>query len=783
MSFRHQFRPVHLFRSGVTTNFNRFAENHNKTVNIFMSKSLKIFLISVCAIIKAGFLYSQEQISVPRIDGEIKFDGIVDDACWQNVKPLKMVMHIPTFGNEPTEKSEVMICYDNTYLYVGARLYDSKASDMLISSKKRDENQVLSEELILIFDSFNDKENGLGFSTTPAGLRSDFTISKDAMGMTDPSQGPFNMSWNTFWDVKTTKNSEGWFVEMRIPFSSMRFKAKDGKVIMGVICLRTIAHKNEVDVYPAIPPNWGQTSAFRPSKAQEIVFDGLKSKKPFYIAPYAIGGLQLDNILNESATAYKLDKSPTLNAGLDVKYGLTNNLTMDLTVNTDFAQVEADDEQINLTRFSLFFPEKRTFFQERSSVFTFDFEPGGSLFYSRRIGLNNGEQVPIYGGARVTGMIGKWDMGFLDMQTHAVNQSVGVANPLSSENFGIFRLRRQVINENSYLGGILTSRMGTDGSYNTAYGMDGIFKISDNDYVNIKVAQVMDKTSRNKALSLDPTELFVSWDRFTQKGLNYNFTYARSGKDFNPGVGFFARNNYTHYYGGFGYGWIPGESSALQSHQIGINAITYFDNTNNAAQSVQTGVMYDFNFKSGYSGMLSINHLFENVADTFSLSKNTYVPAGKYGFNQLESHLNSPKTNKFVMGLDLWAGSFYDGTRLTIGAEPSWNIGSSLQLGIKYNYNFVNFSSRGQSFNAAVLGFKALVMINTKLSLSAFIQYNSADNAMMTNFRFRYNPREGNDFYIVVNEGRSTYRDIENPRLPLYNSRSILLKYTYTFTL
>ena len=636
---------------------------------------------------------------------------------------------------------------------------------------------------MLIFDSFNDKENGLGFATTPTGLRSDFTISKDAMGMDDPSQGPFNMSWNTFWDVKTTKNSQGWFAEIRIPFSSMRFKEKDGKVVMGLICIRSIAHKNEVDIFPSIPPNWGPSSAYRPSKAQEITFEGLKSKKPFYIAPYLIGGVQQDHILNDDATSYKFKKNPTLNAGLDVKYGLTNNLTMDLTINTDFAQVEADDEQINLTRFSLFFPEKRTFFQERSSVFTFDFEPGGSLFYSRRIGLNEGNQVPIYGGARVTGMVGKWDIGFLDLQTHAVNQGEVNMNALTSENFGILRLRRQVINENSYIGGIITSRVGTKGSYNTAYGMDGIFKISENDYFNIKLAQVLDNSAPNKVLSLNPSEIFLSWNRFNQKGLNYNFTYARSGKDFNPGIGFFARNNYTHYYGGFGYGWIPGEASPLQSHQLGINAITYFDNANNSAQSIQTGIMYDFNFKSGYSGMISVNHVFENVSDTFSFSKKAFVPSGKYGFNEVETHLNSPKSNKFVLGVDAFAGSFYDGTRFTFGTEPSWNVGSSLQLGLKYQYNILNFKSRDQNFRGGITGFKALLMLNTKLSVSTFIQYNSAEKTVIGNFRFRYNPREGNDFYIVFNEGRSTYRDIENPRLPLYNNRSVLLKYTYTFTL
>ena len=748
-----------------------------------MNRLLRNILIFISLLSRIPYVYSQEQIVIPHIEGEIKFDGNVDDACWQNIKPLSMVMHTPTFGISTSEKSEIMICYDNTYLYVGARLYDTKASDMLISSKKRDESAVASEQLMLIFDSFNDKENGLGFATTPTGLRSDFTISKDAMGMTDPTQGPFNMSWNTFWDVKTSKNTQGWFAEMRIPFSSMRFKEKGGKVIMGLICIRNIAHKNEVDIFPAIPPNWGMTSAFRPSKAQEIMFEGLKSKKPFYIAPYVIGGYQQDFTLNDAATAYELGKKPTLNAGLDVKYGLTNNLTMDLTINTDFAQVEADDEQINLTRFSLFFPEKRTFFQERSSVFTFDFEPGSSLFYSRQIGLHNGEQVPIYAGARITGMAGKWDIGFLDMQTKAINQSAGASNPLSSENFGILRLRRQVINENSYIGGIFTSRIGTDGSYNTAYGLNGTFKVSENDYLDVKLAQVLANTASNKVLSLDPTELFLNWGRFNQKGFNYNFTYARSGRDFNPGMGFLARNNYTHYYGGFGYGWIPGESSVLQSHQIGINVISYFDNNNNSAQSLQTGIMYDFNFKSGFSGMISVSHMYENVADTFSFSKKAFVPAGKFGFNEVETHLNSPQTNKFVLGIDGFAGSFYDGTRYTIGAEPSWNIGSSLQLGIKYNHNFLRFSSRNQSFSGGIMGIKALVMLNTKLSISTFIQYNSAENSLMTNFRFRYNPREGNDFYIVFNEGRSTYRDIENPRLPLFNNRSVLLKYTYTFTL
>ncbi len=747
-----------------------------------MKKRNKILLIITILSVQLSCLFSQEQIKIPRIQGENEFDGIVNDPCWLDIEPIPLVMHTPTFGNQPTERSEIMICHDNTYLYIGARLFDSNPSEMLISSKRRDESEVATEALGIVLDSFNDKENGLGFATTPTGLRSDFTVSKDGLGG-DPREGPLNMSWNTFWDVKTSINDEGWFAEIRIPFSSIRFKVKDGIAVMGLTCIRMIAHKNEVNVFPSIPPNWGESSVFRPSKAQEVVFEGLESRKPFYIAPYAIGGMQQDYIMNDYGTGYKLDKSPKFTGGLDVKYGLTNNLTLDLTVNTDFAQVEADDEQINLTRFSLFFPEKRTFFQERSSVFAFDFEPQASLFYSRRIGLYEGEQVPILGGGRITGMAGKWDLGLLDMQTQALKLSDRHDHELASENFGIFRVRRQVINENSYVGGIITSRIGTDGSYNTGFGLDGIFKIFENDYINVKAAQIIDNSIRNRAFSLDQTRIHFNWMRENDKGLNYGFTWGRSGKHFDPKIGFQMRSDFTHYFGGIGYGWIPGESSPLLNHKVGLRAVTYFDNQDHSAQSVEAELSYEFRFKSDYNGVGSFLRMYENVIDTFSFSKDAYVPSGQYAFYMFETHLNSPQTKRFIMGVDFFAGSFYDGTRYSFGLEPAWNVGSTLQLALTYDHNFLNFKERRQSFSGGVAGFKALVMATTKLSISTFLQYNSSENNLITNFRFRYNPREGNDLYIVINEGRSTYRDVDDPRLPLFNSRSVLLKYTYTFTL
>lgn len=742
---------------------------------------LKKFLFLAVMIFSMISVQAQDLVSIPRIQGEIRFDGTVNDPCWQNIEPFPMVMHTPIFGNQPTEKSEVMICYDDTYIYVGARLFDSEATKMLITSKKRDEGSNSNESLSIVFDSFNDKENALVFSTTPSGLRTDLAVLNDAMA-SNPRNPPFNTSWNTFWDVKTTQDESGWFLEMRIPFSSMRFKEDNGKVIMGLICFRRIAHKNEVDIFPAIPPDWGAFSTYRVSKANEVSFDGIKSKKPFYVTPYLLAGYQQDNFLNEAGTVYDMKGSPKLNAGLDVKYGITNNLTLDATLNTDFAQVEADDQQINLTRFSLFFPEKRSFFQERSSIFNFGFEGQSSIFYSRQIGLNKGEQVPILGGGRITGMAGKWDIGFLDLQTQSFDPSDTAQSSLPSENFGVLRLRRQIINSNSYVGGILTSRIGMDGSYSTAYGVDGIFKILKNDYLNIKLAQVMVANYNNTPFSLDPTRLFLNWIRFNDKGLGYDFTYTRSGKDFKPSMGFQQRRDYSYYAGSLQYGWLPGATSPLMNHKFELNEEMYYSNSTGDAQTANTELAYKFNFKQGFGGMVSILNSYENVEREFNFSENASVPAGKYNFTQFVAHVNTSESKTLSLGIDGYAGTFYDGNRLTVGLEPLWNIGSSLQLGLAYEYNHVNFPLRDQAFTGNIARFKTLLMFTTKLSINAFVQYNSTENSLSTNFRLRYNPREGNDFYVVLNEGRSTYRDLEDPRLPAFNNRSILLKYTYTFT-
>lgn len=713
----------------------------------------------------------QELWHIQKLKGTIDFDGLPFEKAWENIKPFPMVMQQPNYGNQPSEKTEIRLTYDDRYIYVSGRMYDREPSKIQATTKKRDEFTTNSDGFGILFDNFNDKQNALAFSTTPSGNRTDFTIFNDAHGR--PDRMPFNMSWNTFWDVKTVRDDRGWFAEIRIPLSSLRFQTINNETIMGITVWRWLPHKNEVSSSPGIDPKYGSFAMMKPSLARGVVFEGLKNRKPLYIAPYVLGGITQTHELNTDETGYVKNNTPQLTGGLDVKYGLSSKLTLDLTVNTDFAQVEADDQKVNLTRFSLFFPEKRLFFQERSSLFSFSLGGPNNVFYSRRIGIDNGEPVQIYGGARLVGRLGKWDMGFLDMQT-APHQD------LSSENFGVFRAKRQIINPNSFIGGIFTSRLGTDGTYNNVYGLDGFIRVFGDDYMTIRWAQSFESDSANNPFSMAPTRLRFQWQRRSVKGLGYSFTYSYSGNSYHPGIGFEMRDKYYLLYGQVLYGWLPGEEASLFSHKITLRSMNFF-RLDNSLETSNTSLGWNFQAKSFYSGDFSVVYNYESLRDTFRISDDAGVPAGNYNFFNLKGMFSTPMNHLFFILNNFEMGQFYDGSRISFMIAPTWNVSSNLNLSGTYQINRVWFPGRSQNYLAHLAGFKVLYMLNTKLSLNSFIQYNSRSGDVLGNIRFRYNPREGNDLYIVYNDDINSDLTREIPNLPRSNGRTIVLKYTYTF--
>lgn len=708
---------------------------------------------------------------ITRIDSPVVLDGRIDEPAWKAIESLPMKQRNPHFGEEPSDKTIVLIGHDDDYLYVAALMYDSEPEKIQTVSMQRDVWTYSADNFFINIDSFNDHDNSRLFLVTPAGTRTDVEFLHDAEGA--PLRNT-NTSWNTVWDVSSVRTSEGWFAEIRIPFSSLKFQVVDGKVIMGIAAARWNARKFETSMFPLVPQEFGTWGMMRPSQTHDVVFEGIRSRKPLYITPYLIGGWEQANDLNEAETAYTRAHRAKHEGGLDIKYGVTNNLTLDLTLNTDFAQVEADDQQINLTRYSLFFPEKRLFFQERSGNFDFGFEEQNSLFYSRRIGLHEGNQVRIYGGGRLVGRIGSWDIGILNMQTEKVDE-------LPSENFGVIRLRRQVLNPNSHVGGMVTTRIGVDGTWNTAYGIDGILRIFGDDYFSLKWAQTFDDAKSSELFSLAPARIFVDWERRKTAGLYYKLNYSRAGEDYQPALGYENRQDFTRFGDSIQYGWIPGKESKLLNHGVYLEGFAYLQNSDRSIESAEIGPGWRFDTKGGATGTFSFKRHLEDVKEEFSFSDDAKVPAGRYAYYEFEGTYDTPRAAKLRLSSTMNAGTFYDGNRFSLSVNPIWNVSQHIYLDYFHLINRLSFADRGQEFVGHVVRLRARFMPTIKHTFSAFVQYNSANDLILTNVRYRYNPREGNDFYVVYDEGFNTDRQREIPFLPLTRNRTIMVKYSYMF--
>lgn len=755
-------------RTIIYSNFTYFT---NKCPAI-QGKSL-ILLLTILAFIAVP-LRSQEKARwvIERIPSPIVFDGKPDEASWELLEPFPMISHMPVFGNPPSEQSVIRMGYDEQFVYVSGLLYVSDPSYIQAVGKKRDMETVSSDFFMISFDTYNDKENSLIFATNPLGLRWDAAVSNDGTMMME--EIPLNMDWNTFWEVKTSLDDKGWYFEMQIPIASLRFQDSDGSTVMGISVFRWIPAKDEGYIFPAISNQWGPTSHIKPSLYQEVVFEDLSPKKPLHITPYILTGFEQKYTLNDAETAYEYRGGFKFEPGLDVKYGINPNTVLDLTINTDFAQVEADDQQFNLTRFSLFFPEKRKFFLERSSIFDFSLGGQNNLFYSRRIGLHEGEPVRIWGGARLNSRINDWDLGLLNLQTASFEE-------LPSENFGVFRLKKRAFNEYSYLGGMFTSRLGVDGSYNIAYGVDGVVRVFGDDYLTIRLAQTLHDSAVNKPLSLNPTSFSVNWARRKQEGFSYSGGVSHSGTDFEPGIGFEMIDDVMAGAARLQYTWISPEESWLQSHNINVFNYMFYRLPDYSLLIYNLQPSWVFSSKNNWMGSASLVYRVDMLEEDFDLADPVIVPAGRYEYLSTELMLTTPGTSAFYAICMFEGGGYYDGYNVSPSIQPKWNLGASVELGGIYRLDLIRFPARGQSLNNHIAGLRALYMFSTKLSLSAFVQYNSAIHKVISNVRFRYNPREGTDLYVVFNEGRNTMLDREVPHLPVYDQRNITLKFSYTF--
>lgn len=731
----------------------------------FSCNSLVLF-----ALLFAPHLRANDPIPLPRLSSPIVLDGVIDEPAWVEIEPLPLVMYQPTYKGEMAERTEIRVAYDNEAIYMSGRLFHNNEYDIRGNSLYRDLWSG-DDTFAIVLDTFNDNENALWFYTNPLGTRYDTAVSNDA----NDGNRDSNKDWNAHWEVATTSNHEGWCAEFRIPLTSLAFQDDNGRVVMGLIAYRWISVGGQRYVFPDIPPNWERGSN-KPSVAQDVVLQGVYRKKPVYVTPYLLGGIDRQAQLNSSQTGYRIVRDRTSEIGLDVKYNLARNLTFDASINTDFAQVEADDQQINLTRFPLFFPEKRQFFQERAGIFEFGFDNSNRLFHSRRIGLNeDGRLIRIYGGARLVGRIDNWDIGFLDMQTEQNGTQ-------RSENFGVLRLRRQAFNRNSTIGGMLTSRVDRDGDYNLAYGVDGIVRVFQQEYLTLKWAQTFERDEAN-ADFLRNGRIFFDWQRRSIQGLSYKLTYSRAGADFNPGIGFESRRDFSYLWNSLDYQQFKDESSKLRRVWFGNWTNVYMRNADGSVESAWLHPFYWFGLKNTATFLISSEHSYEDVRSPFFLSTKDGVEvlAGSYWFHNAWLSMSAPDSWYFRPTITFRTGSFYDGRKTSLWVTPNWNLSRHLELSGDYILNVIRFRDRGQELDSHLVRLRIRGALNTRISLNTFLQYNSATDVLSLNARFRYHFGEGNDLWLVYDEGLNTERDpFVGPRLPFSNSRALMLKYTYT---
>ncbi|MDH3271589.1 MAG: carbohydrate binding family 9 domain-containing protein [Gemmatimonadota bacterium] len=719
-------------------------------------------------------------IDLPRLSGPVTLDGQSDEEAWGDIEPLQLTMYEPTFRGASDRDIQVLVGYDDEALYVAARFYHDDPRSIRAFSLTRDRWSG-DDGFGVLLDTFNDNENAVRFVGLPLGTRMDMTITDGGAGGEggggNGGGGPRNSSWNAFWDLETVQTDEGWFGEMRIPFSTLRFEtAADGTVVMGMMAYAYEPGEASRWTFPAIPQDFPYTQI---STWQDVRFRDIEPRNPIYVSPYALTGRSRAAELNAGGTAWQYAENDDLEFGGDVKLNPTPNLTLDLTVNTDFAAVEADQQQINLTRFSLFFDEKRPFFQERAGLF--GFETGadrGTLFYSRRIGLTDGRPVPILGGARLVGRVGSWDLGAIAMQTAEVQG-------LPSENFGVLRLKRRVLNENSFVGAMSTSRLSVDGEYNVTYGLDGLVRALGDEYLTVKWLQTFQggsPTLRSAPDGLHAARVVVDWTRRKLGGLSYQHAFTYSGPGYDPAVGFELRSDFTRVQSDWNYQWFPDESSAFRRFWIGLQSSGWLRNQDDEMETGQIQPFVQLETKPGTTFKLSMNTQYEDVLTPFPLSADVAVPAGSYWATEGIAEFRAPRGWNVRPNITVTAGEFFDGRRVGLGGDLSWSINEYLELRGGWEWNRIRFDTRGQEFDSNLLRLTARGALNPKFSVDVFGQYNSLSEVLTTNTRLRYNFAEGQDLWLVWNEGLNLEREVFGvPRLPLEGARTLTIKYTHTF--
>ena len=701
---------------------------------------------------------------LPRLTGPIRVDGRSDDPAWQSVPPLPLTVYLPADRAAPTERTVARIAYDDEALYVVFDALEPHPGGVRASSMIRDDDSP-GDFVNVMLDTFGDRQNAVAFSTTPGGQRNDWTVSSDA-----PSFDSFNNAWNGIWDLATRRSADGWHAEYRIPFSTLRFDAESGRVELGLSINRLTAHSNERVTFPMIEPT-ASTALWKPSRWQRVSVENIHPRRSIRVTPYVMAGTE--GVRSPDPALSPWDRDDRLEAGGDLKMALTQNVNLDLTVNTDFAEAEVDDQRINLTRFPLFFPERRAFFVERAG--TFEVRTGSTdlLFNSRRVGLTpDGEPVRLLGGARLVGRVGAWDFGLFDAQS-------GKTPAGNRENLGVLRIRRTLLNARSWAGVMLTSWRTPDSSQ-VAIAADGELNLGGDDYVAFAVAALAgDATAGTDEGVLPRGALRLRAVRRRNRGFWYDAALATTGSRYTPALGYVERFDAIQPSAQVGYGRVVSRSG----HQLRVSTSTRlaYHNATGDFDGSLSSVEVALELPSGITWTGTMSRQEDDLLFPLSPTPGTTVPAGRHaaGFGQLT--LTTPSGPRFVVGGMVRAGEFYDGTLYSLLLSPEWRASAHLRVSGDVQLDRVDFGSRNEREWSRLVRLRVLASATPRLSLSAVVQANSLADLGTANIRLRYNAREGHDLWLVYGHDLNLDRDRMSPAVPRTARSSFQVKYARRF--
>jgi len=695
------------------------------------------------------------RVEPQRVEKGPLVDGVLDETVWQHATVIDtFTQQEPAEGQPATERTEVLLLYDATHLYIGVRAHDSSPNGIVATEMRRDSERLLEEDNFqVILDTFNDSRSGYMFVTNPLGAKLEQQVFEEGEGSGRPgAPSNINRNWDGVWDVRTQRTAEGWTAEIALPVVTIRFP-QVGQQAWGVNFMRNIRRKNEQVYWAPIPRVYGLTRVSLSGSMTGMT--ALDRGLDLRIKPFVVGGGRRDR------TGSRITQSRLNDLGLDVKYGVGSGLNLDVTLNTDFAQAEVDEQQVNLTRFPLFFPEKRDFFLENAGLFAVrnaGSERLADLFFTRRIGLSEeGQPIPIAGGARLTGKVDRHNLAILNIQTEE-------AFGQSGENFLVARYSRDVLGR-SKIGGLVVNKEATgNSSFNRTFATDTTLALTRSFTINSFLAKTSTPglSGGDMALYGRAGWLDSRWDIYGE--------YADVQDNFNPEVGFVPRRGIRvttlH---------LERTPRPRKYHIRVMNPmfnLEYTTDQHNRLVTRRLHYMVLTRFDDGTFVNVVYNRHFEWLDVPFRIQRNVTIPVGAYRFGEWNLTYNSNPARRIYHRITYSPQTFFGGTRTDMSGAFGVRATNRLAAELRYQRNDVDLPWGAFDVNLSIL--RLDLALSPRMTFRTLSQYNSLTRQLSNSVRFNVIYRPGSDFYVTYDELKS-----DLPGLPEIRNRQLLVKFTY----